>query len=415
MSSDEPIIDLDTDNHEPVTVEESMADKVEKGKENTPTNRKISIVWDHFRKVEGAKKTKCKYCGTLMSSNTRNDCVARAAIECKQKPCLDVDTRWNSTYLMLETAVKYEQAFDRLYTIDSNYGAHFRSEVTDDCEGSTRKRKRKVKVIDAPSESDWETARNMIEYLKIFSDVTTKISDIDHMNFLLYVVVVLDPRFKLRYISFCIETIYGKNSEKGKQILEKVEKTLQELFNYYKDKLEKKKVQNKQGGVSSDMSSSFGDATIDLEIEFDKFDSADQETKSEVDIYLAEGKQKRDDSFDILGWWKANAVKFPILSKLARHVLAMPISTVASESAFSTGGRVIDKYRSSLNTETAEALICTQDWLWSTPADLDLIGTMSSKQIDELNEKLATIEIGKLFSIIRMLSTMWAAKRIAYH
>nr|KAJ0223306.1 hypothetical protein LSAT_V11C200064230 [Lactuca sativa] len=347
---------------------------------------------------------------------------------------MDVDTRWNSTYLMLETTVKYEQAFDRLYMIDSNYGAHFRSEVTDDCEGSTRKRKRKVKVIGAPSESDWETAWNMIEYLKIFSDVTTKISgtkyfvkmqatitrmglsmdekkknmatsmktkfdkyweDIDHMNFLLYVAI---------HASNFDISVFVLKQFMGKQILEKVEKTLQELFNHYKDKLEKNKVQNKQVGVSSDMSSSFGDTTIDLEIEFDKFDSANQEMKSEVDIYLADGKEKIDDNFDILGWWKANAVKFPILSKLARHVLAMLISTVASESAFSTGGHVIDKYRSSLNTETAEALICTQDWLQSTPADLERIGTMSSKQIDELNEKLATIEVGKLFSVIRMLS-----------
>ena len=58
---------------------------------------------------------------------------------------------------------------------------------------------------------------------------------------------------------------------------------------------------------------------------------------------------------------EANSVKFLILSQVARHVLAMSISTVASESAFSTGGRVIDKYRSSLTPKTAEALICTQD------------------------------------------------------
>ena len=41
------------------------------------------------------------------------DSVDRVAIKCKQKPCLDVDTRWNSTFFMLETAVKYEDAFDR--------------------------------------------------------------------------------------------------------------------------------------------------------------------------------------------------------------------------------------------------------------------------------------------------------------
>ncbi|KAI3521612.1 hypothetical protein L1887_11083 [Cichorium endivia] len=65
----------------------------------------------------------------------------------------------------------------------------------------------------------------------------------------------------------------------------------------------------------------------------------------------------------------------------ARLVLAMPISTVASESTFSIGGRVIDKYkyRSFLNTDTAKALTCTQDWLRSTPADLELIHLQNAK------------------------------------
>lgn len=41
------------------------------------------------------------------------DSVERVEIKCKQKPCLDVDTRWNSTFLMLEMAVKFQDAFDR--------------------------------------------------------------------------------------------------------------------------------------------------------------------------------------------------------------------------------------------------------------------------------------------------------------
>ncbi|XP_023749009.1 uncharacterized protein LOC111897278 [Lactuca sativa] len=55
---------------------------------------------------------------------------------------------------------------------------------------------------------------------------------------------------------------------------------------------------------------------------------------------------------------------------MAKLVLVMPISTVASESAFSTGGRVIDESRSSLTHVTAEALIYAQDWIWDTPIDI---------------------------------------------
>ncbi|KAL4337946.1 hypothetical protein AHAS_Ahas12G0161000 [Arachis hypogaea] len=42
--------------------------------------------------------------------------------------------------------------------------------------------------------------------------------------------------------------------------------------------------------------------------------------------------------FDILGYWKNIGVKYPTLQKIARDFLAIPISTVASESAFRTGG-----------------------------------------------------------------------------
>jgi hypothetical protein len=48
---------------------------------------------------------------------------------------------------------------------------------------------------------------------------------------------------------------------------------------------------------------------------------------------------------------------------MARDVLTIPASTVLSESAFSTGERVVSDFRSQLNTETIEALICLQDWL----------------------------------------------------
>ena len=155
--------------------------------------------------------------------------------------------------------------------------------------------------------------------------------NIENMNFLLYVAVALDPRNKLRYVTFCVEMIYGRGSDKTKEILEKVKKTLEDLFEHYRKKAEKTKMSNTHGSStsSSGMPSTFGDTKIDLEREFDKYDDEEEDCKSEVDIYLADGKEKRDERFDLLGWWKENSVKFPVLSQLARHVLAMPISTVA--------------------------------------------------------------------------------------
>ena len=148
--------------------------------------------------------------------------------------------------------------------------------------------------------------------------------NIENMNFLLYVAVALDPHNKLRYVAFCIEMIYGKGTDKTKKILEKVKKTLEDLFNHYQKKAEKTNMPKVDGSTSCGaMPITFGDAKIDLEREFDKYDDDKDDCRNGVDIYLADGKEKRDEIFDLLGWWKANSVKFPILSQVARHVLQL--------------------------------------------------------------------------------------------
>ena len=82
--------------------------------------------------------------------------------------------------------------------------------------------------------------------------------------------------------------------------------------------------------------------------------------------YLVDCVKEDSPNFCILNWWKVNSSKYRLLSEVARDVLAIPLSTVASESAFSTGGRVLDPFRSSLLLNTIEMLICTQNWLRAT-------------------------------------------------
>ena len=83
--------------------------------------------------------------------------------------------------------------------------------------------------------------------------------------------------------------------------------------------------------------------------------------------------------FDILKWWQVHAGRYPILSKLARDILTIPISTVASESAFSAGGHVLDDYRSSLTKDTVEMLVCGGDWIRAgTKAELQTFQVSSS-------------------------------------
>ncbi|CAI9272514.1 unnamed protein product [Lactuca saligna] len=69
---------------------------------------------------------------------------------------LDVPTRWNATYIILETALKFERAFKRMRQEDPA----FEKELKDGF----------------PSQKDWENARNLSLCLKQFFEATKRMS-----------------------------------------------------------------------------------------------------------------------------------------------------------------------------------------------------------------------------------------------
>ncbi|MBA0763268.1 hypothetical protein Gotri_012745, partial [Gossypium trilobum] len=60
---------------------------------------------------------------------------------------------------------------------------------------------------------------------------------------------------------------------------------------------------------------------------------------------------------DVLDYYNKSSIRYRKLSFLACDILAIPISTVASESAFSMGKKVITSFRSSLKPKTVQAVV----------------------------------------------------------
>jgi hypothetical protein len=199
-----------------------------------------------------------------------------------------------------------------------------------------------------------------------------KAKEKENINLLIFVAAVMDPRYKLSlYTKLTVEEIFGE--ERGQLVWAAIKSCVRELFEEYRQIYAPHEVQtegndhNESSGGKQGMLDEKIAKRMRLELESDSSNTS----KSELDKYLSEDTEDREKKLDILVWWKDNANRLPILAQLARNVLAMPISTVASESAFSTSGRILDDFHTSLTPFMVEALVCAQDWLRrSTPIDI---------------------------------------------
>jgi hypothetical protein len=192
------------------------------------------------------------------------------------------------------------------------------------------------------------------------------------------IAAVLDPRYKMKLINFCFPIMYPLPPTVDRPgvsyYIENVLTVLKELFEAYVS-AHTASILQEAAQVNATTAASSSAIVRDVVPNVgqgrsryaDHVRSSDiiRPIKTDLDIYLEEDVYLSDmeTDFDALAWWKCNALKYRILSKMARDILAVPISTVPSESSFSAGGRVIEPHRASLSPETVQMLLCGSDWV----------------------------------------------------
>lgn len=184
----------------------------------------------------------------------------------------------------------------------------------------------------------------------------------ENMNLLIFVASALDPRFKLsNYTKLVIGEMFGEVN--GLKVWEALNACLKALFEEYKAIYAPSAATNVGDSQFQENQKREGRRMQSRIAKKLRVGAEVTTSKSELEKYLMEENEEDNIKFDILAWWKLNASRFPVLARLARDVLAIPVSTVASESAFSTGGRVLDDFRTSLTPFMVQVLVCSQDWL----------------------------------------------------
>jgi len=299
-------------------------------------------------------------------------------VKTEHKLGLDCKTRWNSTYKMLSIALPYKAVFNRATRVEKLF----------DC---------------APSEEEWEFAREVAGRLKLFNDITEVFSGtnyvtaniqllkiceakeqirqwavcgnpiIEQMSFEMIekfdkywkeiqgpmgLTTILDPRFKTDFLVGFLETLTGQSHL---ECLEKVSEVKISLYELMKDYEVEEDEDNTESTAASLVNSGVL-STISARVASRRPTAV--RFKSELDRYLDDELVPiNTENFNILDWWKVAVTRYPTLRKIARDIYAIPVTTVASESAFSTSGRVLSEHRSRLTPEILEALMCSQDWL----------------------------------------------------
>jgi hypothetical protein len=328
---------------------------------------------------------------------------------------------------MLSIALEYQTVFERLAS------------------------KEKLCAPFQPNKDDWDFAREICARLKMFYDATELLSSTHYVTANLFfpkicgiylaiekwrtssipkveemsalmkekfnkywtdvhgpmeVATVLDPRYKLKFMKAFYSTIYGEESVVIEIQVSRVRSLLYELVLEYQGSMEGMATTDGVGVGVVNRKAGDRDEGDDLVFDiFDKFLSEEPQhcstyVRTKLDLYLEEPTLPRTQELDIIHWWQYAGVKYPTLRRIAPDIMAIPVTTMASESVFSTGGRVTSLHRSRLAPKIVEGLMCMQAW-----SHADMLGDQSCFMnalltcLDDEDEEMVTTNKNSLFNV----------------
>lgn len=311
----------------------------------------------------------------------------------------DIPTRWNTTYDMLVRALELKDILTEAYSEcivvdgivdDDDDDGGDKNDLTNInwiiCEELVNFLQKFHSAISHFSGPYYPTCNSVLVYLNDISSLFSKYKDNPFFSdflpdmraeFIKHFIPVppiyllgalLDPMMKLQHIELSLKCLYQNldlnySEQDFCSHKDDLLKLAKEIYSGYNVAAEPKQAPMPPSSSSSSSKRFPGCEFWEQHVAV-SHESRRSADSNELNIYLEQQYDMDESDFDLLAWWKENTKKFPMLSRMARDILAVPVSTIPLDRVFSRDEllQIWDK-DNLLGDDSVEMTECLKDWI----------------------------------------------------